>query len=84
MVKDSWQQTASSRKRKERFLYLGENQEESSGKVDMAPDHTQWEQKGRYACFHPMTQEDRTRLLKWLTGVFLALFLILILITYVL
>ena len=54
-----------------------------AGKVDMTPDHTEWEQKGRYACFHPMTQEDRTRPLKWLTGVFLALFVILILVTYV-
>ncbi|MGD8314917.1 MAG: hypothetical protein PVJ11_02480 [Syntrophobacterales bacterium] len=64
---------------------MKENRETNcSGKVDVAPDHNEWEQKGRYACFHPMTQEDRTRLLKWLTGVFFALFLILILVTYVL
>ena len=64
---------------------MEENPEtDCSGKPDVTSDHTEWEQKGRYACFHPMTQEDRTRLLKWLTGVFLALFLILILVTYVL
>jgi hypothetical protein len=64
---------------------LKENRETNcSGKADVAPGLTEWEKKGRYACFHPMTQEDRTRLLKWLTGVFLTLFVILILVTYVL
>ena len=64
---------------------MGENREENrSGKVNLASVHTEWEQKGRYACFHPMSQKDRTRLLKWLTGVFLALFVILLLVTYVL
>lgn len=60
---------------------MSESQDPEKATYDSELPRTEWEKNGRFACFHPMTKEESNRYLKWLTCIFIFLFLLLLVCT---